>query len=168
MDPASRVEQGDQQYSVTPDMRDTTDMVLIEAGFGSDAYHRTLELRKRILRDPLDLEWTDEEMSWEAKERHFGAIVKETIVACLVIRSLGRGVVKLRQMAVDTEYQGVGWGCRLIRGVEHVLAGEDVSRVELHARETAVGFYERIGFTTVGEQFLEVNIPHWKMWKSIS
>ena len=51
-------------------MRDTTDMVLIEARFGSDAYHRTLELRKRILRDPLDLEWTDEEMSWELSLIH--------------------------------------------------------------------------------------------------
>ena len=55
----------------------------------------------------------------------------------------------------------------MLSEVEKVLAGESVSVIELHARETALGFYERLGFARVGEEFLEVNIPHWKMRKRI-
>ncbi len=143
-------------------------MAVIEAEYGSEIYLGMLALRKRILRDPLNLEWTAEEKSWEAMERHFGCSVEERIVACLVIRPLKSGVVKLRQMAVDVDCQRSGWGRRLILEVEKVLAGESVSVIELHARETAIGFYERLGFARVGEKFLELNIPHWKMRKSIS
>ncbi|HAO96895.1 MAG TPA: GNAT family N-acetyltransferase [Verrucomicrobiales bacterium] len=142
-------------------------MVVKETGFGTEAYRGMLALRKRILRDPLNLEWTEEEKSWEAKERHFGCSVEGRIVACLVIRSMGEGVVKLRQMAVDLDCQGAGWGRRLICGVEQVLAGENISIIELHARETALGFYEKLGFAREGEKFLEVKIPHWKMCKRI-
>ena len=142
-------------------------MAVIEAEYGSETYLGMLALRKRILRDPLNLEWTAEEKSWEAMERHFGCSVEERIVACLVIRSLKSGVVKLRQMAVDLDCQGAGWGRRLICGVEQVLAGENISIIELHARETALGFYEKLGFAREGEKFLEVNIPHWKMCKRI-
>ena len=30
----------------------------------------------------------------------------------------------------------------------------------LHARQTAVPFYERLGYETYGEPFVEVTIPH--------
>ena len=142
-------------------------MVVKEAGFGSEAYFGMLALRKRILRDPLNLEWTEEEKSWEEKERHFGCAVEGRIIACLVIRAVGDGVVKLRQMAVDPDCQSAGWGRRLICGVEQVLSGENISIIELHARATALGFYEKLGFAREGEKFLEVNIPHWKMRKRI-
>ena len=35
-----------------------------EVEFGSSGYEATLALRKRVLRDPLGLEWTDEEKAW--------------------------------------------------------------------------------------------------------
>ena len=142
--------------------------VVKEEAFGSEAYFDMLNLRKRILRDPLNIQWTEEEMSWEEKERHFGCAVKGRTVACLVIRSLGNGVVKLRQMAVAMDFQGAGWGRHLIRGVEQTLREELISIIEVHARDTALGFYEKLGFTREGETFLEVNIPHWKMSKRIT
>ena len=167
MDPTSGVGKIDQWRAVNSAKRHLSVMVLEEAEFGSETYFGMLALRKRILRDPLNLEWTEEERSWEEKERHFGCAVEKRIVACLVIRSLSDGVVKLRQMAVDLDCQGAGFGRRLICGVEEVLAGEQISIIELHARETALGFYEKLGFTREGEKFLEVNIPHWKMCKRI-
>ena len=37
----------------------------------------------------------------------------------------------------------------------------------MHARETAVPFYERLGYATVGARFEEVTIPHFKMEKRL-
>jgi len=42
-----------------------------------------------------------------------------------------------------------------------------VKEIRLHARETALGFYERLGFVGEGARFLEVSIPHQVMWKRI-
>ena len=142
-------------------------MRTVEFEFGAEGYERTLGLRKRILRDPLGLEWTAEEIGWEPRERHFALMEGEELVACVVIRPLGEGVVKLRQMAVEPEWQGRGAGRRLLEGVEEALRRDGLKRIELNARDTAVGFYEKLGFGKVGEEFIEVTIPHWKMVKEV-
>ena len=142
-------------------------MQVAEAEFGSKSYGEMLTLRKRILRDPLGLEWTEEEESWESRERHFEGRVDNEMVACVVIRPLGNGRVKLRQMAVEPARQGTRIGRGLLEGVEKILITDEVDRIELNARDTAVGFYERLGFRKVGEEFVEVTIPHWKMVKTL-
>jgi predicted GNAT family N-acyltransferase len=38
-------------------------------------------------------------------------------------------------------------------------------RVYLHARQYAVDFYEKLGYSTFGEPFDEVSIPHRHMQK---
>jgi len=139
----------------------------LEAKFGSESYEETLALRKRILRDPLALEWTAEEEGWEPRERHFEGRLDDEIVACVVIRPMGQGVVKLRQMAVEPARQGAGIGRGLLEGVEKILITDELDRIELNARDTAVGFYEKLGFRKVGQEFMEVTIPHWKMVKTL-
>ena len=138
-----------------------------EAEFGSKAYGEMLSLRKRILRDPLGLKWTEEEESWEPREQHFGVRVDSGVVACVVIRPLGNRAAKLRQMAVEPAWQGTGIGRGLMEGVERILITDELDRIELNARDTAVGFYEKLGFRKMGEEFLEVTIPHWKMVKTL-
>jgi predicted GNAT family N-acyltransferase len=35
----------------------------------------------------------------------------------------------------------------------------------MHARKSATGFYEKLGYTTDGQEFLEVTLPHVVMEK---
>jgi predicted GNAT family N-acyltransferase len=37
----------------------------------------------------------------------------------------------------------------------------------MHARDTAIGFYEKYGYKVKGEQFIELNIPHHIMEKRL-
>jgi predicted GNAT family N-acyltransferase len=43
----------------------------------------------------------------------------------------------------------------------------ELNAVVLHARETAVSFYKKLGYTKEGNVFEEVGIPHWKMTKPL-
>ena len=104
---------------------------------------------------------------WEPEERHFALWDGDALVACVVIRPLEGGAVKLRQMAVEPPRQGCGAGRRLLEGVEEQLRVEGVSRIELNARDTAAGFYRKLGYRKVGGEFVEVTIPHWKMVKRL-
>ena len=37
----------------------------------------------------------------------------------------------------------------------------------LHAQESAIGFYEKLGYDAVGERFIEADIPHLEMRKAL-
>jgi len=39
--------------------------------------------------------------------------------------------------------------------------------VMMHARKTAMGFYEKLGYAAVGDEFSEVGIPHVEMKKNL-
>ena len=136
--------------------------IVREIEFASDHYEAALALRKVILRDPLGLNWTEEERAAEPGDRHFALLEGDVVVACLTCRGT-EGGAKLRQMAVREDRQGSGCGRRLMEGVCERLRGEGITEVFLHAREPVVGFYEALGFERVGERFHEVGIPHWRM-----
>ena len=136
--------------------------IIEELEFGSCLYQEALALRKVILRDPLGIDWTEEERRADPGDRHFGLLEGGAVVACLSFRDTGLGR-KLRQMAVREDRQGSGCGRCLMEQVCAKLRDEGISEVFLHAREPVVGFYEALGFERVGERFHEVGIPHWRM-----
>ena len=68
-------------------------------------------------------------------------------------------------MAVDPSRQRQGVGERLVRRLEAEVALRDIRTVTLHARDTAVRFYARLGYALRGEPFTEVGILHRDMIK---
>lgn len=75
---------------------------------------------------------------------------------------------RLRGMATKRHLQGRGYGRAVLeRCIEHVRAsGAEV--LWCNARTGALGFYERLGFRTVGDEFeIEGIGPHYVMWKAV-
>ena len=71
-------------------------------------------------------------------------------------------------MTVDPGHQGRGVGKRLIAFAEKLSAEMGYREIVLHARESAVRFYESVGYVAEGEAFTEVTIPHRKMVKRLA
>ena len=71
----------------------------------------------------------------------------------------------MRQLAVATELQGRGLGKTLVRYAESFARQSGYQEIVLHARESAVRFYEKLGYTRQGDCFTEVTIPHYQMRK---
>jgi predicted GNAT family N-acyltransferase len=55
----------------------------------------------------------------------------------------------------------------MVRFAEGKAAVSGFTSMVLHARKTAVRFYETLGYAKVGTEFIEINIPHFEMRKSI-
>jgi predicted GNAT family N-acyltransferase len=89
------------------------------------------------------------------------------LVACLILSNLGEAVVKMRQVAVDERAQGKGIGSKLVLKSEEISQYNNATELMCHARKTAVPFYLKLGYNTIGDEFSEVNIPHFKMSKSL-
>jgi GNAT superfamily N-acetyltransferase len=138
----------------------SSDVELREIAFGSTDYDASMALRARVLRTPLGLHPSPEERAEEAPLRHLGAFDGRRLVACLMLHDLGDGKVRMRQVAVDFERQKSGLGTRLVHYSEAVAREAGFSEMVLHARKTAVPFYERLGYETYGEPFVEVTLPH--------
>ncbi len=140
----------------------------IEIACGSSEYEKECGFRNGLLREPLGLSLFDEDLATEAAYRHFGVFDGDNIVGCLVVVPLKEGEAQLKQMAIESKLRGKGIGKRLVFDVERELIRSGVKKIWLHARESAVGFYESLGYAIVGESFLEVSIPHFKMWKLVT
>jgi predicted GNAT family N-acyltransferase len=124
-------------------------------------------LRREVLRTPLGLDFSPEELAREANEFHFAGYAGDELVACLVLVPLGNGVAKMRQVAVIPAAQGMGIGRMMVEFTEAFAREHRFSRITLHARATVVPFYEKLGYQRVGKEFEEVTIPHWEMEKEL-
>ena len=77
------------------------------------------------------------------------------------------GTGKLGRMAVIRVLRGSGLGQSLLQALTDTARLRGDTQLLLHAQRSAEGFYQRAGFTAVGEPFAEVDIPHIKMLKHL-
>ena len=133
----------------------------------SEEYWQAMVLRDKLLRAPLGLEFSEEDIAEEAQQVHVVAIEKGEIVGTLLLRSAAEGLVHMRQVAVAENRQGKGIGKDLVKFAEALMWAECGDEIFLHAREPVIPFYEALGYERVGEIFEEVGIPHLKMRKRL-
>jgi predicted GNAT family N-acyltransferase len=69
--------------------------------------------------------------------------------------------IKLERFAVLEEYRGNGIGEALVESVLSYVLPEPT--VYLHAQKEVIGFYEKLGFSSKGDTFIEADIVHQKM-----
>jgi len=134
---------------------------------GSPMYEETVALRDEILRRPLGLRFTPEGLGAESSDLHLACYLDGNLVGCLILGPAAAGTVNMRQVAVAAEMQGRGIGRAMVLRSEEIAREHGFTEMTLHARETAVPFYEALGYERVGERFEEVTIPHWSMRKSL-
>lgn len=142
-------------------------VALRELAYGSAEYEASFDLRRRVLREPLGLIPGPDERAEEARLIHLGAFQDARLVGCLMLHDLGAGDVRMRQVAIEADRQGAGIGKQLVRFSEDVARQRGFRKMVLHARDTAVPFYDRLGYARRGEPFIEVTIPHLTMEKGL-
>lgn len=126
-------------------------------------------LRLRVLRPGQPPSSVDHDYDHRADTFHVGAFESDgTAVGCATFYPEhapgGRAGWRLRAMATAPEVRGKGYGARVLRfGIDEVRArGGEL--LWCNARSPAVGFYERLGFRVVGDEFEIAPIgPHYVM-----
>lgn len=136
--------------------------------FGSEPYQQTIALRRRVLRIPLGLDFSAEELQLEKDQHHFGWLQNGMVRACCILVDQGNSEFKLRQMAVEPSVQESGMGRKLVSAVENWARQEGGKQIRLHARQNAIPFYEKLGYEVIGDWFTEVGLPHKLMAKNLN
>lgn len=136
--------------------------------YGSGWYALTVVLRYTVLRKPLQLHYTAQQLDSELHDFHIATIENGKVLACLILTPLNNEIIKMRQVAVDENLQGKGLGKKIVAYSETFAKEKGYTKMELHARQTAVPFYLSMQYTIVGDEFTEVGIPHYKMVKFLA
>lgn len=142
-------------------------MALKLIDYGSPEYHQMVQLRHDILRKPLGLTFQKEELEEEADDILIGAFEDEKMLGCCMLIETEPGTVRLRQMAVSNNLQGKGIGRALMQFAENIARDRGFKKITMHARKTATGFYEKLGYSISGGEFEEVTLPHVVMEKRL-
>ena len=74
---------------------------------------------------------------------------------------------KIERMCILSEYRAKGLGKLIMNYLIDYSNNLGVQEVLLSAQVQALGFYESLGFTKFGDEFLDANIPHYKMKKNL-
>ena len=126
-----------------------------------------VHLRNEILRKPLGLVFDAAELEREKEDVLMGAFEEDKLLGCCLLTRVDNRTMRLRQMAVPSGMQGKGIGRALMIFCENVARDMGYKRLIMHARKTALGFYEKLGYSVFGEEFMEVTIPHYVMEKAL-
>ncbi len=140
---------------------------IIPIEMGSQQYDEEMKLRSEILRKPLGLTYSPEDLIKELDDIHLGAFIDNQLAGCLLLRPQLQGIMKMRQVAVAEKFQGKKVGTKLVKFAEVLAKKMGYDKFELHSRESSIAFYKALGYETYGEVFEEVTIPHRKMRKQL-
>ena len=144
------------------------DRMICEVAHGSPEYWATVDLRSSVLREPLGLHYLPGELEDEGNARHIVCYRGNRLVGCLMLSPREGGDIQMRQVAVVPELQRQGIGRALVAYCEEWARNTGYRRMILHARETAAAFYENLGYSRIGDRFVEVTIHHWAMEKRLT
>lgn len=133
----------------------------------STEYQQMIDLRDEILRKPLGLYFDPEELTREKDDVLIGAFEEDKLIGCCLITRTEGNKCRLRQMAVSSNLQKKGIGASLMTFAENVARDRGYETLMMHARTSAVGFYEKFGYKVTGNEFYEVTIPHYTMVKKL-
>lgn len=142
-------------------------MPIKQIDHGSAEYMQMVELRNEILRKPLGISFSHEELGREKEDILIGAFEEQKMLGCCLLTKIDNKNVRLRQMAVLNSVQGKGIGATMMNYAENVARDNGFTKMVMHARKSAIGFYEKLGYKLTGDEFIEITIPHVIMEKKL-
>lgn len=142
---------------------------MIDIDFGSSRYNELVELRYKILLQPLGLKFLDSFRPEEAKYLHIGCVemLDNKLVGGLILAPVDDETIRMMQVAVDTIYQGEGIGRELVKYAEKRARDAGYTKIVMHAMLFVVSFYEKLGYKAEGDVFEEQGISFMKMVKTL-
>ena len=142
---------------------------MIDVDFGSSRYDELVELRYKVLLEPLGLKFLDSFRDKEAAYLHIGCIesLDDKLVGGLILAPVNDKEIRLMQVAVDPVYQGEGIGRQLVSYAEKRAQEAGFTKIVMHAMRSVVNFYEKLGYKQEGDLFEEQGLTFAKMVKKL-
>lgn len=126
-------------------------------------------LRNAVFVQEQGVSASDEIDTLDAGAVHLLATTNEGGTPVGTARLLLKGEIgKIGRVCVLPAQRGTGLGAALIRAsLDHLATLPGITTAKLGSQTQALGFYERLGFTAVGDIYDDAGIPHQDMTKPL-
>ncbi|AAZ25690.1 bifunctional GNAT family N-acetyltransferase/hotdog fold thioesterase [Colwellia psychrerythraea] len=133
-------------------------------------FEQYYQLRWQILRQPWEQALGSERDSLEQESIHRMILDEnDKVIAVGRLEKSDQFSGQIRFMAVSAEAQGQGLGQKIIEALEHQAQKLGLTEITLNAREDAVGFYQKLGYSLQGfSHLLFDEIKHFVMNKALA
>ncbi len=126
-----------------------------------------LDIRKRVFVEEQGISETLEQDGNDSSALHMVVKNGDIAVGTVRIRFLNSQQAKLERMAILKPSRGAGIGKGIITFLEEKLKKRGIEQIVLHAQYYVIDFYIKCGFRETGLPFLEADIQHIRMEKTI-
>lgn len=133
----------------------------------SGEYEQMVALRHQLLRKPLGLHFSAEELANEKNNILLAYTDDGIMEACSMLVKQDDRTVRLRQLAVLSGLQGKGIGRAMVQFAENLARDNRFQKIIMHARQDSIHFFEKLGYEVQSEPFIELTIPHVVMGKEL-
>lgn len=130
----------------------------------SPEYKIALHLSEEILRKPLGLTFSREELEQEKDYIQVAGFIDDEVIATVALVPEGE-ILRMRRVVVRDDLQKQGIASAMMKFCEDYALKNEFKEIYCHARETAVPFYKKNYYLPEGDYFEEQTIPHRKMRK---
>lgn len=126
------------------------------------------DLRYRVLREPLNQVRGTEKNEGDATGIHFALFEENRILAIARLDYTPDGNAQVRFVAVESQQQGKGLGKLIMQAVEERCIADGKNLLILHARDYAVDFYLKLGYTLLAPSYKLFDVlQHFLMEKKL-
>lgn len=144
-------------------------MFSVQQSTTAEELESIIQLRYVVLRKPWQQSIST--ASDELEDTSVNAFLKNNMgdtIACGRLQENENKIGQIRYMAVAENSRGSGLGKKILLFLEEKAEEKNIIKIELQARENAVDFYKRYGYTVKEKSFLLWGIiQHYLMEKTL-
>lgn len=135
-----------------------------------EEFEKYYQLRWEVLRAPWGKPKGSEKDDLENTSTHALMLDENNnaVAVCRLNSTDNKQIGQVRFMGVSSTAQGKGYGAKIMDYIEQEAKKQGMNKIILHARENALEFYKRCGYTVVEKSYLMWDeIQHYLMEKGI-
>ena len=129
-------------------------------------YSQAEKVRYIVFVEEQGVPYENEMDEYDEYAYHVVMFVENEPIGCGRIYFTGESS-KLGRVAILAEHRRKGYAIKICDALINIAAAHEIKNIILHSQSYAVPLYEKLGFKCLGDEFLEENIPHFKMERSI-
>lgn len=128
----------------------------------SEEFVKVKEIRRRVF---LQEQGADENQEFDRFDKIgapavFALLFEDEKIAGTARLAVSESGYKVGRIAILKEYRGKGYGDVIVRAMLNKAFDTGADKVLVDAQTCAVPFYEKIGFSVIGEEFTDRGLPH--------
>ena len=129
-----------------------------------DATKDTIYLREQVFVHEQDVTMDEEHCDVETDYVHFALYCDDQIVATCRLHLEGKEA-HIGRVAVSKIHRKHGYGATIMTAAHDYAKKEGVETVIISSQTHAIPFYNKLGYTAYGDEYLDARIPHYDMKK---